>query len=143
MLYQTYKIPVSIKGIVFEEGKVWLRKNQRGEWELPGGKIDRGEQPEDTLIREISEELGLKVEVVKIIQAYLYVIDSSSDEADGVLVVSYLCDIKDRVGDFEHEGEGGRAEYQPFSLKEIEELNLQEFYKIAIKKAYEKIMPTC
>jgi 8-oxo-dGTP pyrophosphatase MutT (NUDIX family) len=57
------RFPVSIKGVVERDGRFVLLKNERDEWELPGGKLEPGEGIEDCLVREIDEELNLPVAV--------------------------------------------------------------------------------
>ncbi|SON57342.1 CTP pyrophosphohydrolase [Hartmannibacter diazotrophicus] len=48
------------------DGRVLISQRPEGKalaglWEFPGGKVDSGESPEDALIRELSEELGITV----------------------------------------------------------------------------------
>jgi ribosomal protein S18 acetylase RimI-like enzyme/ADP-ribose pyrophosphatase YjhB (NUDIX family) len=133
--YVPYAVPISCKGIVFENDKVWLRHNERDEWELPGGKLDPGEQPEDTVAREMLEGLGVKVRVGRVVSNYLDTIQASLDETRGVLVASYPCKFVERIGDVERNGEAGRAKFQQFAFSEIDGLKMPEFYKQAIKAA--------
>ena len=68
----SFLIPVSAKGVLINsEGRVLLLKNERNMWELPGGRIEQGEQPEQALIREIDEEIGITVSVKQLIDVCL------------------------------------------------------------------------
>ena len=57
---------------MFHESKVFLLQNEREEWDLPGGKINSGEQAEICLQREILEETNLKVNVSEIVDTWMY-----------------------------------------------------------------------
>jgi 8-oxo-dGTP pyrophosphatase MutT (NUDIX family) len=41
----THAFPVSVKGVAVQGGRVLLLRNERDEWELPGGKLEVGEDP--------------------------------------------------------------------------------------------------
>lgn len=49
---------------ILRDGRVLAaRRSDVGGWELPGGKVEPGESPEDAVVREIREELGCEVAV--------------------------------------------------------------------------------
>jgi A/G-specific adenine glycosylase len=53
-------------GILVRKGHIFIQKRggsglMPGLWEFPGGKIRAGESPEQALVREFSEELGIKI----------------------------------------------------------------------------------
>ena len=57
---------VAACALVDVDGRVLLAERPPGRrmaglWEFPGGKVEAGERPEDTLVRELREELGIVV----------------------------------------------------------------------------------
>ena len=97
-------IPVTA-GVIFKDGRVLLAKRksdclwQPGKWEFPGGKLEDGESGSECLVREIKEELGISINVVK------HLIDvehtySNSNGSLGVKLMFYLCDFVS--GEVEH-----------------------------------------
>lgn len=85
-------IVTAVKGIVRHDNRILIVQRAAadsggGTWECPGGKIDFGEQPEDSLIREIREETGLTVTVDKI--AYASSILTHPDRQ--VILLVYFC----------------------------------------------------
>ena len=62
------RLLVTAVALIDADGRVLLAKRPEGKtlaglWEFPGGKVEEGERPEDALIRELKEELGINVEL--------------------------------------------------------------------------------
>jgi 8-oxo-dGTP pyrophosphatase MutT (NUDIX family) len=83
----THAFPVSVKGVAVQDGKVLLLENERDEWELPGGKLEVGEDPAACVVREINEESGWQVTAGPLLDCWQYHIAPGQD----VLIVTYGC----------------------------------------------------
>ena len=75
------------------DGRVLLAKRPTGRplaglWEFPGGKVEPGETPDTALIRELEEELGIKV-APKCLAPFTFA--SHGYEAFHLLMPLYLC----------------------------------------------------
>jgi 8-oxo-dGTP diphosphatase len=58
---------VAAAALIDGDGRVLLARRPSGKamaglWEFPGGKLDEGETPEEALVRELREELGIAAE---------------------------------------------------------------------------------
>jgi len=85
----TRMFPVSVKGVAVQARKVLLLENERDEWELPGGKLELGEEPPDCLVREFGEETGWQVTAGPLLDCWQYHIREGRD----VLIVTYGCHV--------------------------------------------------
>ena len=122
---RAYRFPVSVKGVVLHAEGVVLLQNERDEWELPGGKLEPGESPEECVRREIHEELGLRVTTGPLLDSWVYHIAAGVD----VLIVTYGCypvPFASVTHSPEHKGVG------LFTLQEVRALPMPEGYKKSI-----------
>ena len=78
---------ISVKGVLEVGGKLLLRRNERNEYELLGGKLEKGDpSPEYRLIAEFREESGIEIEVSEQREPWLYEVGSRS-----IIIVPFVC----------------------------------------------------
>lgn len=82
--------------ILNEENKVLLAlrsqkaKNERGTWEIPGGAVEFGETLEEAIHREVMEEFGVTVSIIKRFNIVDHILP---DEQQHWVAQTFLCRI--------------------------------------------------
>lgn len=77
--------------IINNENKILIAKRKvslkyGGLWEFPGGKVEKGEAYEDTAIRELKEEMGIDIQILK------YFGETISDQQDkSIKLIGFKC----------------------------------------------------
>ncbi len=107
--------------------QVLLVKNSRDEWELPGGRIDAGEEHSQTLSREFLEELSIVVALSAPIDSYLFEVIPGRY----VFIVTYGCRL---VGEFRPAISHEHTEHCLWPVERLSELNLPVGYRRSIEK---------
>ena len=119
--------PTSIKGVLLINGSALLVKNDRLDWELPGGRVEIGENQAETLVREFAEERSLEVAVADPIDSYLFEVIPGHR----VFIVTYGCTL---IGEFRPELSDEHTEYCLWPIEQLSELNLPVGYRRSIEK---------
>ena len=115
------KIIKVVAAILQKEDKILIARKKEGKplagyFEFPGGKIEKGETPEESLARELMEEMNIKIDVKE------YVGESIYDYGNGIVIslLGYISEIID--------GEIKLSDHDRYEWVTLEEINN---YKIA------------
>ncbi len=115
------KFSVAVKGILYHEGRYLLRKNQRDEFELLGGKLEATDRSlEERLTEEFLEESGIAIEVDSFREPWLYTVGSKN-----IIIMPFICSAAD-IPETLFDEDGGELLWVP--AEEVDDLNMPHGY---------------
>lgn len=97
-----------------DEGRILLVKHKpekggfwRGKWICPGGKLELGETIGDGIKREVKEETGLEIELIKPLPAFDRIVKSADGIDLHVVYIDYVAKVA--VGELKADSDVGEA----------------------------------
>jgi 8-oxo-dGTP pyrophosphatase MutT (NUDIX family) len=123
---------ITVKAIVLIEDRILLLRKPQGLWDLPGGRLEDGEHPEECIRREVREETGLQAEPVMIVDCF----DRETSLEDPVFITMYLCDVDAEADDVSLSRE--HTEAGLFHPSELDALNMYPSYRESILRYVER-----
>lgn len=89
---------VGVGGVVIHRNRVLLIRRGgeplKGEWSIPGGMLELGEELAEGVRREIKEETGLEVEPVEVLDVFDRIMRVGSRVQYHYVIVDYACRLK-------------------------------------------------
>jgi mutator protein MutT len=83
--------------IVHDERILLVRRSNpplQGEWSIPGGLVETGETTKEAIVREVREETGLEIEVVRLAEVFERIVrDRESRVQYHFVLIDYLCQV--------------------------------------------------
>jgi 8-oxo-dGTP diphosphatase len=124
---------VTAKAVITRDNKFLLVEEPDHRWEFPGGKIEFGDTPEETLKRELQEELGLTedLKIGPILNAWSWVFKFEVHLQ--FFLLAYSCETSQTEFRLSHE----HIKYGWFTKDEALKLNLTEGTRQTLEKIVE------
>ena len=128
------KIIAAVTGLAVRKDKSFLLTQRHQpdspiwhlKWNIPGGALEWGESPEEALIREFKEELGVKPTVLYPhpipITALWYGKDTGFDTDSHILLLCYVVDIGDQKIDLTLDPEQETCDAEWFTLDDAKKI---------------------
>ncbi len=91
-----YPEPAAGAVIINNEGKILLTRTYKwkDKFTIPGGHIEIGETIEEALKREVKEEVGIDIEIVRILLVHDAIFSKNFHEPKHFIFLDYLCKAK-------------------------------------------------
>ncbi len=127
----------AVSAVIFTDDRKQILLQERvdnGKWSLPGGQMEPGESVKQAIKREVKEETGIDVNVVKLIGVYSdpeHVIAYSDGEIRQQFSMCFLC--KAQSNTISVSSESKRVTYVP--IRNLDSLNLHVSQQIRIQDA--------
>jgi ribonuclease HI len=119
---------ISVRALIKNDEKILLVRRANGnpkyiaQFELPGGKVEFGEDPEQAVRREVTEELGLEAGVVQLYKVVSW-LDTVERDTQHIIVV-YLAGLTDPNAKIMLSPEHDKFSWQRLSEIQLDELNM-------------------
>jgi 8-oxo-dGTP diphosphatase len=132
---------LGIKALIVRDNKILILKtnpeelkcNKTVHWDLPGGRVKKGDDIETTLRKEVKEELGIEdIDIVDHFDSFISNLKIPTDKGDvSLALIVYTCKIKT---DSKIRLSSEHTEYKWASIDEAKELLSYKYPQSFIKK---------
>ena len=132
---------IVVAGVIHHEGKFLMLKRSNHEnffpnkWELPGGKVEFGEEPNHALTREIKEETGLEITAFFPIKCTHYMIEKPEKKRHTIQII-YLTNTTNPTNvqlSTEH------SQFQWIAINELNQLDTFEDVPAILQEARKRL----
>lgn len=121
---------IEVRSLLKKDGRILLlrrkgrRDDLRGKYELPGGRVELGEQPEDAVARHIKESVGLEVQSSYLSDVFTYT-DSANRDVQ-YAVIAYTASAPGSRGDVRLS-----AKYSKYAWKKLSDIQQDDVTEVS------------